>query len=346
MLTLIGLFLNVLSVLIMLVYCRNAIDQVPHWTILFTAVSLFIYQTLDALDGKHARRTNTSSPLGELFDHGCDALSTLFVPIGLCISIGLGEWPIVMFLQFFIFVTLFYIAHWQCYVTGFIEFGKLDVTEAQSATLIIFFISTITKVEFWAYTIPVIHLPLKLIPFAIVLVVAGLNIYRFTTTILKGGAGKSGTTVANTSILFPACPMGIVLVMAVLVATRSPTRVYHLNPCLFLLSFGFVASKVMQKLVVSHMTKSEIGLFDSVLVGPGFLLANQYFNCPLSETLMLWCCCLWAFCDMLWYCWHVCLQIADHLNIYVFRVTKPLPRSTPSATSTVGANLRPRPHRQ
>lgn len=31
---------------------------------------------MDAIDGKQARRTNSSSPLGELFDHGCDSLST------------------------------------------------------------------------------------------------------------------------------------------------------------------------------------------------------------------------------------------------------------------------------
>jgi phosphatidylglycerophosphate synthase len=29
-----------------------------------------MYQTLDAVDGKQARRTGTSSPLGQLFDHG------------------------------------------------------------------------------------------------------------------------------------------------------------------------------------------------------------------------------------------------------------------------------------
>ena len=39
-------------------------------------MGLFIYQSLDAIDGKQARRTNSNSPLGELFDHGCDALST------------------------------------------------------------------------------------------------------------------------------------------------------------------------------------------------------------------------------------------------------------------------------
>ena len=35
-----------------------------------------MYQSLDAIDGKQARRTNTNTPLGELFDHGCDSLST------------------------------------------------------------------------------------------------------------------------------------------------------------------------------------------------------------------------------------------------------------------------------
>lgn len=31
---------------------------------------MFAYQSLDAIDGKQARRTGTSGPLGELFDHG------------------------------------------------------------------------------------------------------------------------------------------------------------------------------------------------------------------------------------------------------------------------------------
>ena len=36
---------------------------------------------MDAIDGKQARRTGTACPLGELFDHGCDSLSTVFVTI-------------------------------------------------------------------------------------------------------------------------------------------------------------------------------------------------------------------------------------------------------------------------
>lgn len=49
--------------------------KAPSWAYLQAALGLFLYQTLDATDGKQARRTNSASPLGELFDHGCDSMT-------------------------------------------------------------------------------------------------------------------------------------------------------------------------------------------------------------------------------------------------------------------------------
>jgi len=49
---------------------------VPSWLFLKAGIEIFLYQTLDAMDGKQARRTKTSSPLGQLFDHGCDSFAT------------------------------------------------------------------------------------------------------------------------------------------------------------------------------------------------------------------------------------------------------------------------------
>ena len=47
-----------------------------------TACALgWTYFSLDAIDGKHARNTRQSSPLGELFDHACDNLSVGWLPI-------------------------------------------------------------------------------------------------------------------------------------------------------------------------------------------------------------------------------------------------------------------------
>ena len=42
---------------------------------------LFFAQTLDAIDGKHARRTKRSSPLGQLMDHGCDSMDNFLYTI-------------------------------------------------------------------------------------------------------------------------------------------------------------------------------------------------------------------------------------------------------------------------
>jgi ethanolaminephosphotransferase len=38
-------------------------------------VAILTYTNLDCIDGKQARRTGSSSPLGQLFDHGCDAIA-------------------------------------------------------------------------------------------------------------------------------------------------------------------------------------------------------------------------------------------------------------------------------
>lgn len=42
------------------------------------------YITLDNVDGKQARRTGTSSPLGQMFDHGCDAITFNLAVITTC----------------------------------------------------------------------------------------------------------------------------------------------------------------------------------------------------------------------------------------------------------------------
>ena len=59
----------------MLFYDMTMTERLPEWTYLFVAFGIFAFQTLDAIDGKQARRTGSSSPLGQLFDHGCDAIS-------------------------------------------------------------------------------------------------------------------------------------------------------------------------------------------------------------------------------------------------------------------------------
>ena len=75
MITLIGFLCIVANFLTMLYFTTDMSQPLPNWCYFSFALGLFVYQSLDAIDGKQARRTGTSSPLGELFDHGCDALN-------------------------------------------------------------------------------------------------------------------------------------------------------------------------------------------------------------------------------------------------------------------------------
>lgn len=54
-------------------YCLCFKGVGPSWMYTFGGVTILMYANLDSLDGKQARRTGSSSPLGQLFDHGVDA---------------------------------------------------------------------------------------------------------------------------------------------------------------------------------------------------------------------------------------------------------------------------------
>lgn len=77
--TLIGISSIVFCNFLVLVYqAGDLTTPMPRAVYLFIAFSFFFYQTMDNIDGKQARRTGTSSPLGELFDHGIDSLNCLW----------------------------------------------------------------------------------------------------------------------------------------------------------------------------------------------------------------------------------------------------------------------------
>lgn len=78
LITFIGWFTLLSSTVIILIHDFSGRGTIPSWCFIYCAISLWTYSTLDAIDGKQARRTGSSSALGQLFDHGCDAFSLTF----------------------------------------------------------------------------------------------------------------------------------------------------------------------------------------------------------------------------------------------------------------------------
>ncbi|KAK9508594.1 hypothetical protein O3M35_006122 [Rhynocoris fuscipes] len=322
LITVIGLIINILTTLVLVYYSPDAKAEAPWWAFILCAFGLFAYQSLDAIDGKQARRTGTSSPLGELFDHGCDSVSTVFVAISACIAVQLGAYPSWMFFQCFCAITLFYCAHWQAYVSGTLRFGRVDVTEAQFTIMGIHLISAFLGPEIWSIKVPVIGIfELRHLIFVMTVVCCSVPLYQLFIDICNGGVGKNGSTVAGTSVLSPVIPLSLVIVPAFIICRKSTEHVYENHPVLYILAFGLVAAKVTNRLVVAHMTRNEMDYFDSSLIGPAMLFLNQYFNFFIPEHVVLWFCLIWVCFDLIRYSRQVCLEICDHMRIQLFKIT-------------------------
>ncbi|XP_055383420.1 cholinephosphotransferase 1 isoform X5 [Condylostylus longicornis] len=377
LITIVGLIVNIVTTIILILYSPDGKSIPPRWASALCALGLFIYQSLDAIDGKQARRTNSSSPLGELFDHGCDSLSTIFVALSACISCQLGNYPNWLFFQCFTAITLFYCAHWQTYVSGTLRFGKIDVTEAQITIMGIHMISAIFGPEIWLTKIPytdydcifitnsifcsgflrnlftflkmfstggsgkngsTVALPyfgnyeLRHVPIYIALAVDSLLSYRYSIVIMTGGCGKNGSTIAGTSVLSPVIPLALVVVPAFIIAQKSTEDIFGQHPSLYIMAFGMVAAKVTNKLVIAHMTRSEMEYMDWSMLGPLLLFLNQYFNSVLPEFWLLVFALIWGIINLMKYCQQVCLEICDHLHIKLFKI--PYPPRRPSMTTT------------
>ncbi|XP_011871639.1 PREDICTED: cholinephosphotransferase 1 isoform X3 [Vollenhovia emeryi] len=321
LITVLGLIVNIVTTLILVYYSPDARVEPPRWACFVCALGLFVYQSLDAIDGKQARRTGTSTPLGELFDHGCDSISTVFVALSACIAVQLGYYPTWMFFQCFCAMTLFYCAHWQTYVSGSLKFGKVDVTEAQFTIIAIHLISAIFGPQIWMLEMPVFGVGTMNNYIAMAFYAGYVHMFlQFCKVFESGGIGKNGSTIAGTSVLSPIIPFSFVVVPAFIIYRKSAEHVYENHPALYILSFGMVAAKVTNRLVVAHMTKNEMQYLDSSLIGPAMLFLNQYFNFFIKEYYVLWLCFIWVTLDLFRYCAQVCLEICDHMKIKLFRI--------------------------
>ncbi|KAL7522978.1 hypothetical protein ACHAWX_007756 [Stephanocyclus meneghinianus] len=107
---------------------------VPSQIFLLNGIAMLLYQTLDNMDGKQARRTGSSSPLGLLFDHGCDAVNSILGSGNWICAMGLYPGPIdgnssvvsqlfggeaiLAALLILCPMIAFYVSTWEQYFTG------------------------------------------------------------------------------------------------------------------------------------------------------------------------------------------------------------------------------------
>ncbi|OAA42702.1 ethanolaminephosphotransferase [Metarhizium rileyi] len=125
LITLTGFMFVVINFLTLLWYNPTLDQDCPAWVYFSWAIGLFLYQTFDAIDGAQARRTKQSGPLGELFDHGVDALNTTLEVLIFAASQNMGQgWKTVATL--FASLLTFYVQTWDEYHTKTLTLGIVN----------------------------------------------------------------------------------------------------------------------------------------------------------------------------------------------------------------------------
>jgi len=110
--------------------------ELPGWKYVLNGALFFIYQTLDGSDGKQARRTGSGSALGELMDHGVDAVVTAFLALLTSDVFGFGilslwPWCFVLVAHLNFFMSNMTLVH-----SGRQMFFTLDVMEVQTVMIV------------------------------------------------------------------------------------------------------------------------------------------------------------------------------------------------------------------
>lgn len=127
-------FTVALSNIFLFAYFNPTLDQVvPSWMFMYAGFTVFFYLTMDAIDGMQARKTKSSTPLGQLFDHGCDCMITTVFALMMINGLSLGpSWKSIALVA--CAQVTFFLSQWEEKYTGTCRTsvaGLFGVTEIQ-----------------------------------------------------------------------------------------------------------------------------------------------------------------------------------------------------------------------
>lgn len=311
------------------------------WLYLSFAVGLWIYQSLDAIDGKQARRTGTSGPLGELFDHGCDALNTTLGAILASASLNLGYswWTIASQVAS---LANFYLTTWEEYHTGTLFLSRFSgPVEGILLVIGVFLITSIYGPPFWDQgiltflglsSIPPfkgssLDLPLNKCSIMFAIFSLGSNILGSYMNVIKAKRQETGSSRKTLLGLLPFIfQTGINLLWL-----HAQPAILNRHLLSFMVYYGLSFAYLVGLLIVSHILKapelfpywnvllgwSIIGLADSYIevLSLGYIKQPLFQSSEANASKFVWISILVAGLVYSYFVIDVILDVCDYLNI-------------------------------
>ena len=329
--TVIGLSCTALSHLLTLHYSPAFSTPLPPWLCYFAGLILFAYQTIDNLDGRQARRTSSSSPLGLLFDHGVDAINVTISTMVMMAVLQVGTSPKLFYLWSTVFLP-FVCATWEEYYTGQLVLAEVNGPTDGVFLCIVFCFIAGWSPTFWTAPFQQ-HLPLlahtPIGPLATHWFVIGGGWLSVAATVL-GNCREVAKRASLPSAALTLLPFLTLHLTALAWLWWSPTGLFERHPRVFLFACGFLFCNLVCKLMLAHITAQRYKPWRSVLVpwlvGVGAVFgANRLRKGGIGERgedVVLYALLLSNFVFWLHFTVFVIAEITDILGIHAFSITK------------------------
>lgn len=292
---------------------------IPNWVWLVCAFNNFMSHTLDGIDGKQARRTGSSSPLGELFDHGLDSWATLFLPVALYSIFGRGEYGVGVFRVYFIVTGVmlcFILSHWEKYNTK-ILFLPWGYDLSQLAMTGVYLLTFVGGHDLWKFKFPVIDMYCSEV-IEIVMYV-GFFILTFPATfwnIYKSYRDGTGKLYGPWEMLRPLVSTFLLFSLMVVWAQVSSCQVMELQPRLFYWTTGTAFSNIACWLIISQMSDTRCELINWLILPlAAIVTASSLLSLGQLEVYLLWAYCCLVTGAHLHFGIHVVQEMCDHFKI-------------------------------
>ncbi|KAL3631291.1 Cholinephosphotransferase 1 [Castilleja foliolosa] len=336
--TLTGAMFLITSALLGYIYSPQLDSPPSRWVNFAHGLLLFLYQTFDAVDGKQARRTNSSSPLGELFDHGCDALGCAFeaLAFGSTAMCGGGT-----FWFWFISAVPFYFATWEHYFTHTLILPVINgPTEGLMLIYMIHFFTAIVGSEWWVQEFGKSIPFLSWVPFLNEIVMHKAALYLMIIfaviptvwfnvhNVYKVVKARNGNMLLALAMLYPF----LVLLGGVLAwEYLSPSGLMSKYPHLVVLSIGLAFGFLVGRMILAHLcdepkglkTNMSMSLFYLPLGIANALTARLNDGVPLvDEFWVLLGFFAYTVALYMHFATSVIHEITTALGIYCFRITR------------------------
>lgn len=339
--TLLGFLAICINILSILIYIPDLSSPAPFWVYISFAIGLWIYQTMDNIDGKQARKTGTSSPLGELFDHGIDSLNCVLGGLVQAACMGLGLSFAGVFTTFSTCIAM-YFSTWETYHTGVLYLGVVNgPTEGIIIAIFVMLLTGLTGPQIWQQQLS------EIIPYLGIHKLIG-DIYLKDFWVLIMGASVFFVHIpfcvynviqtyrrpkVTEEVWYQLVPLLAFCVSIWVWTTSEYSSILTENHLvLFSIAVTFVFGRMTTAIILSHLTKQHFPLwslpmmplfFGALLFDllPRLGIVNKQFSSQF-EVMYLWAFLAFTAIYFYQYSSKVIVTLCDFLDINCFTIKK------------------------